>query len=549
MTWCSCLIIFFRKCCGKKSNEFECLTNDQLGSFQSTYTVRRISSFGHTIINENGEESEIGRHSSILTYDGETVPWSSKPAPVQPGVTHSDIMNQIKKLPTINESPKKVKNKHKWKKADSSNKKDLFQKFYKDNCISQDLLLTPLKRNDKPHSVLESNSVSQDDLFSKCKNKIENKQPLMTTLTIPKGTLKSLSSPDLAHCDTQQPNMIMSKEYPPALSVSDRPRSKWEPTDDGKNSKIKEAERIAKLYGLDLALYTEEALRPLNIKKGPDMVTILTWTEEPAGTLDVSLNINSLQKQLMVTINAIQSLSGEGIEQEPFESIIKLTLLSKKKIVKSSKRIIASFNTKIDQTFSFSTKDIDSRAIRFSVYNAEWQGKYDAVGHSLLPIHDSLHSIDNLILKIFSQSSLEKSTGMMQITFGYDGTSFNITIDKIFNFDPKLRKCKLYIKISYYSQSKKIKEKSSPLSWTETGSEEINFDYSTSFKINASGKSHSCIVVSLKSNEDYAMFKQDKVVGRVILGPYFYSESGNHTPWGRAIINKQTLCYYFKLIS
>ncbi|CAH1407227.1 unnamed protein product [Nezara viridula] len=545
MTWCNCLIIFFRKCCGKSSNEFDCLANDQLASFQSTYTVRRISSFGHTIINENGEESEIERHSNILAYNAEAVPWSSKPAPVQPGVTHTDILSQIKKLPTINESPKKVKTKHKWKKADSANKKDLFQKFYKDNCCSQDLLLTPLKRN-----VLESNSISQDDLFNKYKNKTESKRPLLATLTIPKGQLKSLSSPDLAHCDTQQPDeKTIPKEYRPAICEPDGPQSNWKSMDDGKNLKLKEAERIAKLYGLDLALYTEEALRPLNIKKKPDTVTILTWTEEPAGTLDISLNINSLQKQLMVTINAIQSLCGEGMEREPFESIIKLTLLSKKKIVKSSKRIIASLSPKIDQTFSFSTKDIDSRAIRFSVYNAEWQGKYDAVGHSLLPIHDSLHTIDNLILKLYSQLSLEKSSGMMQITFGYDGTSFNITIDKIFNFDPKLRKCKLYTKISYYSLSKKMKEKSSPMSWSENGSEEINFNYSTSFKIDGTGKCHSYIVVSLKSNEDYTMFKQDKVIGRVILGPYFYSENGNPTPWGRAIINKQTLSYHFKLLT
>lgn len=66
----------------------------------------------------------------------------------------------------------------------------------------------------------------------------------------------------------------------------------------------------------------------------------------------------------MVTINALQSLCGEGMERQPFETIIKLTLLSKKKIVKSSKRITASLSPKVDQTFSFSTKDIDSRAIR-----------------------------------------------------------------------------------------------------------------------------------------------------------------------------------------
>lgn len=548
MTWCSCLIIFFRKCCGKNSNEFDCLANDQLASFQSTYTVRRISSFGHTIINENGEESEIERHSNILAYDGEPVPWSSKPAPVQPGVTHSDILSQVKKLPTINESPKKAKTKHKWKKADSPNKKDLFQKFYKDNCCNQDLLLTPLKQNDKFNPVMGINSISQDDLFSKCKNNMENKPPLMATLAIPKGQLKSISSPDLAHCDNQPEEKTKTKEYRAAICEPDGSKNNWKSMDDGKNPKLKESERIAKLYGLDLALYTEEALKPLNIKKRPDTVMIQSWDEEPSGTLDVSLNINSLQKQLMVTINAIQALCGEGADREPFESIIKLTLLSKKKIVKSSKRITASLSPKVDQTFSFSIKDIDSRAIRFSVYNVEWQGKYDAVGHSLLPIHDSLHSIDNLILKLFSQSNLEKSAGMIQITFGYDGTSFKITIDKIFNFDPKLRKCKLYIKLSYYSLSKKIKEKSSPMSWSENGSEEICFNYSTSFKIDATGKCHSYVVVSLKSNEDYAMFKQDKVIGRVVLGPYFYSESGNPTPWGKAITDKQTLSYYFKLI-
>ena len=35
---------------------------------------------------------------------------------------------------------------------------------------------------------------------------------------------------------------------------------------------------------------------------------------------------------------------------------------------------------------------------------------------------------------------LEKSIGMMQISFGYDGILFTVTVDKIFNFDSKISK-------------------------------------------------------------------------------------------------------------
>lgn len=52
---------------------------------------------------------------------------------------------------------------------------------------------------------------------------------------------------------------------------------------------------------------------------------------------------------------------------------------------------------------------------------------------------------------------LEKSPGMIQITFGYDGTSFKITIDKIFNFDPKLSKLLLFIiKTNLFPYNKKV---------------------------------------------------------------------------------------------
>ena len=52
---------------------------------------------------------------------------------------------------------------------------------------------------EKKKNVIEHNSSSQGDIFSKCKNKIEEKSPSTATLTVPgvKAPVKSVSSPDL----------------------------------------------------------------------------------------------------------------------------------------------------------------------------------------------------------------------------------------------------------------------------------------------------------------------------------------------------------------
>lgn len=73
-------------------------------------------------------------------------------------------------------------------------------------------------------------------------------------------------------------------------------------------------------------------------------------------------------------------------------------------------------------------------------------------------------------------------------------------------------------------------------------------NYSESFKIDTTGLKHNYIVVNVKQKINKNMIKQDKTIGWLILGPYFYSEDGTtHTPWGKAILCNELVSHSFRL--
>lgn len=549
MSWCEAVRSCFQTCCGGSSKETDPFASD---AFQSTYTVRRISSFGQTIINEKGEEKEIGRHASIVTYDGGSVPWTSKPAPVQPGVTYLDVKNQIEKMPTIVESSCKTKQKHRWKKSGISPKKDSSIQKTKtnDNVQLKSIKYISDSRTDldKPRNV--DSSISHEDIFSKCKKSITPEDELPSCyLTAPSTPFKSISTPDLVFSD-QRPNFKVtssnSKDSLPTVLKKMNAAQMYILQKQAERET--EAEKLAKQHGLDLSMYTEEAIGPLNVNVKPLTTSEMqVWSEDPIGNLVLSIHFDILQKLLNVNIEALKSLC-ESFKEMHFPTLIKVTLVGSKKIVKTSKRIEDSCRSKIDQSFSFLIKDMDFRSMRITIYNAEWLGKHDAIGHGLLSLQHLLEKTTSIQLKLYSQPIFGSEVGMIQVYLSYDGTMFHLTVDKLFNFDSKLSKLKLYTKIAYYSQSKKIKERISNLAWCEIDENEISFNHSASFKVDTSGKKHSYIVITVKSGEKQSVFKTDKTLGRITFGPCFYYEGGKKlTPWGKAIINKEQLCYAFKI--
>lgn len=87
-----------------------------------------------------------------------------------------------------------------------------------------------------------------------------------------------------------------------------------------------------------------------------------------------------------------------------------------------------------------------------------------------------------------------------------------------------------------------MKEKQS--SAVMTGEDAADYNFSADFKIDSSGLQNSFMIVKLKLQN----ILQDKTIGRLIFGPFFYTEGNSKlTPWGRAILDKEPVSHLFRL--
>ncbi|KAL1121989.1 hypothetical protein AAG570_003397 [Ranatra chinensis] len=249
MDFCPC----FSFCCQNSQSETGPLASSLHGPPHGTYTIRRISSFGQTVIDEKGEECEIGRHCSIVqqTYNGNTgVPWSSKPTVIQPGknksigrigfgprkqeamifledtwragvspawmvyggtrvsspentklnslhssgLTDADLVERVRKMPTINEADLSLttKQKSRWKKALSNVKK-------KEKSPKSEIQLKQVKELRK--EMGQETSYSHDDILRVKRNSghggkgINNVRRSSYLMAVPPPI--TVSSPDL----------------------------------------------------------------------------------------------------------------------------------------------------------------------------------------------------------------------------------------------------------------------------------------------------------------------------------------------------------------
>lgn len=103
----------------------------------------------------------------------------------------------------------------------------------------------------------------------------------------------------------------------------------------------------------------------------------------------------------------------------------------------------------------------------------------------------------------------------------------------------------MYIKVSMYVSSKKAKEKISKTEGADKGY--VMFDFESKFKAQLLTEQHSFVMISLKKKgENTKLFKNDKTLGRIFLGPLFYN--GNKINyWGEAILEEKIITRTFSL--
>jgi hypothetical protein len=106
---------------------------------------------------------------------------------------------------------------------------------------------------------------------------------------------------------------------------------------------------------------------------------------------------------------------------------------------------------------------------------------------------------------------------------------------------PVADKYNTYVKVVYVSCGQKMKSRKSALvsnNRNPTYNETFTFKLSLNFL-------HDClIVVSVMMK---GLLRKDVPIGRLVLGPFQYTEGQEKTPWGRALLLQEEVTHWFRM--
>ncbi|XP_039301299.1 uncharacterized protein LOC111054342 [Nilaparvata lugens] len=555
-----------------KESCFTCFKRERKDSFpelplnNTVYNVRRISSFGRTLSNEdfekNGELRTENCDNSFLSPS--MIPCDKVTITIQPDLKEDEWEG--------------VKSKKRWKKALSKghkkNKQDSSTSSKKSGS-NKDKHLSVVTEEEAEKS---SGDLKKSSSFGeKTKNRgnwnksllAEKKKDIVggtcstDRLMLPDNGQSNLfySNPDisvskssLATLALNGENTANSEEF---LSPSLSDETIWMKSqscldiknlDSNEADSSKEGRELAKAHGLDLNLYqniplsksieaVNKARQTLQASGREDI-----FQELPLGTIFFDVVFDEQKKKLSVTIEKVPKLAGKGEAQLKYQFMVKLTVLPSEKEVHSTKHH-HTIDRPINETFVFDVKKLSDKVLRFSVFDMDRRGKYDAVGHALFYLEDILQPFSRLHqMKLYKQSVPDVYPGTMQLTMSFNREKNNVTltIKQIENLDLKKGKCKLFLKFFIFGEKKK--EKMSAVVIYDT---KAVFNFSTTVKIDPTGMKQNYIVICLKSKD---AMKQNKSIGRLIIGPYFYAEDGKTlTPWGRVVLYNETISNSFRM--
>lgn len=102
----------------------------------------------------------------------------------------------------------------------------------------------------------------------------------------------------------------------------------------------------------------------------------------------------------------MENLPPKG-EHYIYSVVVKLIILPSDKPVRVSRIYKNDLNPEIEEDFEFSVKHPHGKVLRLSLYDADHQGKYDAIGHALFYLEDVLagHS-RKYAMRLYKQSQV-----------------------------------------------------------------------------------------------------------------------------------------------
>ncbi|KAE9541288.1 hypothetical protein AGLY_004533 [Aphis glycines] len=252
--------------------------------------------------------------------------------------------------------------------------------------------------------------------------------------------------------------------------------------------------------------------------------------------------------RLFVRVENLDGLAPKGKDKRPYKTVLKLTLLPQEKTTKTSKTIAAAMSPVVNEDFFISTKCISNKVLRISVFDHEYQGKYDAVGHALFyldnitPNNDGAQSV-----KLYKHSWPDINLCNINISLSYkkQQETLHIVVHEANNLNLPHEKSRTFVKIAYFSKGKRIKEYQSPSVPNTKNDPKATYEFKVDIRIDLNSTANGYIVIGLK--EKGFLKRNESNLGRVIFGPFLYTERGyDLTPWGKVLLTKDGVSDTFK---
>jgi hypothetical protein len=330
------------------------------------------------------------------------------------------------------------------------------------------------------------------------------------------------------------------------------------------NTSIKESDatQIARTYGLDTSLYTpynnecgpmSRSYEALNAWRSLDTTGKADWLQEvPCGTVHFTAAYFQRNRKLLVHINKVENLPPKG-EHYTYSVVCKLIILPSDKPLRVSRIYKNDLNPEIEEDFEFAIKHPHGKVLRLSLYDADHQGKYDAIGHALFYLEDVLsgHS-RKYAMRLYKQSQPDVDPGNIRVSLSYKREMMimkvlvleacNLLLSTNTAKSNRLTdKYNTYVKVVYFSCGQKVKSKKSAV---VPNNRNPTYNETFTFKLSPNFLHDSFIVVSIMMK---GLLRKDQPIGRLVLGPFQYTEDQERTPWGRALHSEEEVTHWFRM--
>ncbi|XP_071952512.1 synaptotagmin-15-like [Antedon mediterranea] len=266
---------------------------------------------------------------------------------------------------------------------------------------------------------------------------------------------------------------------------------------------------------------------------------------ETYGSVTFAIRYSKASHRMVVHLQQVSDLPAKGQGDIAYDTIVSACILPDEKFTCESSVVHRTLNPDYDEELDFPLdmkKSLERQALRMSVCDAVRRHKYNVVGHVIVPFPQCDFSGTPKTFKkaIKKRSKITHHLGRLMLTLAYLPSTdrLSVVIIKANGLQgmeketKELQSMETYVKVSLMVGEDKVKSRHTNVS---TGSSPI-FTESLTFVVPNEYISDACLVIQVLQK---GHFKRDDTIGRLILGPYMYTDGRNLSHWGKMVTHRE----------